>query len=230
MAKRKLGTHFLKQWREYRGVSLRKLAGSMESEPGVELTSHANIGRIENMQQPYSQEIMEAVAEKLNCSVIDLLTVDPTVEGFSESGPDAKLRSSLIAFGVDGDVVEKEQKKAGVFGLKIGNSYSAMCQVNKAGLPKYDSPVLRTRYMTLSPEYDLTNKTISEYGDVLVALLAEVMGLAILDKELECRHVKFHLRSPADIPFFAAIGKGIKERDVFDAIETRGMWLYITRK
>lgn len=107
MAKRKLGTHFLKQWREYRGVSLRKLAGSMESEPGVELTSHANIGRIENMQQPYSQEIMEAVAEKLNCSVIDLLTVDPTVEGFSESGPDAKLRSSLIAFGVDGDVVEQ---------------------------------------------------------------------------------------------------------------------------
>lgn len=133
-------------------------------------------------------------------------------------------------FSVISDLVEKEQKKAGVFGLKIGNSYSAMCQVNKAGLPKYDSPVLRTRYMTLSPEYDLTNKTISEYGDVLVALLAEVMGLAILDKELECRHVKFHLRSPADIPFFAAIGKGIKERDVFDAIETRGMWLYITRK
>lgn len=53
-------------------------------------------------------------------------------------------------FSVISDLVEKEQKKAGVFGLKIGNSYSAMCQVNKAGLPKYDSPVLRTRYMTLS--------------------------------------------------------------------------------
>lgn len=107
MAKRTLGTHFLKQWREYRGVSLRKLAGLMESEPGVELTSHANIGRIENMQQPYSQEIMEAVAETLGCSVIDLLTVDPTVDGFSEGSPDAKLRSSLIAYGVDGTEVEQ---------------------------------------------------------------------------------------------------------------------------
>lgn len=133
-------------------------------------------------------------------------------------------------FSIVRDLVEKEKRSAGLFGLEHGGKFSAMCQVNRAGLPKYDSPVLRTRFMTLSPEYDLTDKTIAEYGDILVALLGEVIGLAFLDSELEAKHIKFHLRSPADIAFFAALGKGIRERDLFASIETRGMWLYITRK
>jgi len=81
MADRHLGKHFLKQWREYRGLSLRKLADRMEVEPGIQLTSHANIGRVENFQQPYTQEILEAAATALECTVTDILTVDPTKEG-----------------------------------------------------------------------------------------------------------------------------------------------------
>lgn len=81
MEKRQLGKHFLRQWREYRGLSLRKLAERMEVEPGVPLTSHANLGRIETFQQPYSQEILEAAAIALGCTVSDLLMVDPTKEG-----------------------------------------------------------------------------------------------------------------------------------------------------
>lgn len=115
MAKRKLGTHFLKQWREHKGLSLRKLASMMEAEPGVELMSHANIGRIENMQQPYSQEILEAAAEALNCTVLDLLTIDPTVQGYTDRSPDAQLRSALLAIGVDG----KELRRA-VRTIKVG--------------------------------------------------------------------------------------------------------------
>ncbi|RCL01042.1 MAG: hypothetical protein JSC189_000916 [Candidatus Tokpelaia sp. JSC189] len=81
MKKAALGKHFIRQWRKYRGLSLRKLADRMEIEPGVPLTSHANIGRIETFQQPYSQEILEAIAISLNVSVTDLLTVDPTKDG-----------------------------------------------------------------------------------------------------------------------------------------------------
>ena len=81
MAKKALGKHYIKEWREYRGYSLRRLAGMMESEPGIQLTSHSNIGRIEKMKQPYTQEILEALAVALQCSVVDLLTVDPTKEG-----------------------------------------------------------------------------------------------------------------------------------------------------
>lgn len=80
MAERHLGKHFLRQWREYRGLSLRKFADRLEIEPGVQLMSHANIGRIETFEQPYSQELLEAAAIALECSVTDLLTVDPTKE------------------------------------------------------------------------------------------------------------------------------------------------------
>lgn len=80
MKKKQLGRHYLKEWREYRGLSLRKLADRMEAEPGVPITSFANLGRIEKMQQQYSQEIMEAAAVALQCTVADLLTVNPAVE------------------------------------------------------------------------------------------------------------------------------------------------------
>jgi transcriptional regulator with XRE-family HTH domain len=80
-AERHLGHHFLRQWRQYRGLSLRDMAERMESEPGVPLTSHANIGRIETFQQPYSQEILEAASVALGCSVEAILTIDPTKDG-----------------------------------------------------------------------------------------------------------------------------------------------------
>lgn len=78
-----LGKHYIRQWREYRGLSLRKLADKMEITPGIPLTSHANIGRIETFQQPYSQDILEAIAIALNVSVIDLLSVNPIEESTS---------------------------------------------------------------------------------------------------------------------------------------------------
>ena len=53
----------------------------MEREPGIPLMSHANIGRVENFQQPYSQELLEAAAVAFDCTVEQILTVDPTKEG-----------------------------------------------------------------------------------------------------------------------------------------------------
>jgi transcriptional regulator with XRE-family HTH domain len=81
MIRRQLGRHFLRQWREYRGLSLRKLAERMEREPGEPIMSHANLGRVETFMQPYTQELLEAAALALHCSVTDLLTVDPTKDG-----------------------------------------------------------------------------------------------------------------------------------------------------
>lgn len=53
----------------------------MEGEPGETLISHASLGRIENGEQPYSQPILEALAEALNVSVASLIATDPTKEG-----------------------------------------------------------------------------------------------------------------------------------------------------
>lgn len=78
---RELGKHYIREWRKYRGLSLRRLAERMELEPGVALTSHANIQRIEKNEQPYTQEILEAIADALDCAPTDLLSVDPAKNG-----------------------------------------------------------------------------------------------------------------------------------------------------
>lgn len=78
---RERGKHFIREWRTYRKLSLRKLADRMESEPGVQLTSHSNIDRIEKGEQPYTQDIIEAIADALEVSVSELLTVDPFKDG-----------------------------------------------------------------------------------------------------------------------------------------------------
>lgn len=80
MTERHLGHHYLRQWRERRGLSLRKLADRMEREPGVPITSHANLNRIERGEQPYNQELLEAAAAALDCTVTDILTRDPFVD------------------------------------------------------------------------------------------------------------------------------------------------------
>lgn len=72
---------FIREWREYRGLSLRRLADRIDTDGDDDALSHASIGRIEQGKQPYSQPILEALAEALQVSVVDLLSVDPTKEG-----------------------------------------------------------------------------------------------------------------------------------------------------
>lgn len=81
MSERKYRKTFIREWRDRRGLSLRRLADRIEMEGPEETLSHASIGRIENGLQPYSQPIIEAIAHALDVSVVDLLERDPTKEG-----------------------------------------------------------------------------------------------------------------------------------------------------
>ena len=73
---------YIKEWRAKRGLSLRRLADRLELTPGGDLMiSHTSIGRIEKGQQPYSQPILEAIAEALGVSVWMLLEVNPEKDG-----------------------------------------------------------------------------------------------------------------------------------------------------
>lgn len=173
--------------------------------------------------------------EEFEFKLVRLLKTDGTWQAFADSwraecedlGEDFDGYAEAT-FSVVEELIDTEQQRAGVFALDWGGKFPVMCQINKAPLPKYDSPVLRVRFITLSPEYDLTEKTISEYGDVLVDLLGQVLGLAYLDGELKSRHIKFHLRSPSDQQFFRALGLGLSKHESFESIETRGAWLYIS--
>lgn len=61
---------FIRNWREDRGLTLEQLADAI----GI---THASLSRIERGLQPYSQTILENIAEKLKTDVPSLLARDP---------------------------------------------------------------------------------------------------------------------------------------------------------
>ncbi len=69
-------TH-IRDWREFRDYTLKQVEHRMEKAPGEPLITAVSIGRIERGLQPYTQPILEALAEALNCSVWELLEVNP---------------------------------------------------------------------------------------------------------------------------------------------------------
>ena len=82
MADGPYGKTFFREWRLKRGLSLRRLAARMESEPGgAPVISFASLGRIENGLQPYSQPILEALSVALGVSKGALLEMHPDKEG-----------------------------------------------------------------------------------------------------------------------------------------------------
>lgn len=70
MPKRPPSPTFIRHWREYRGLSLERLADRLS-------TTKASLSRIERGLQPYSQPLLEALAEALICTPADLLMRNP---------------------------------------------------------------------------------------------------------------------------------------------------------
>jgi transcriptional regulator with XRE-family HTH domain len=64
---------FIRQWRQHRGLTVRQLAERLK-------TSAASISRLEMGDQPYSQEVLEAIADALACEPQDLISRKPGTE------------------------------------------------------------------------------------------------------------------------------------------------------
>lgn len=73
---------YIRAWRDLRGYTLDDMVGRL-AELGVAVTG-ASLSRIERGIQPYSQDILEAIAAALDCSPADLLENDPRI-------PDAEI-------------------------------------------------------------------------------------------------------------------------------------------
>lgn len=119
------------------------------------------------------------------------------------------------------------QLKSGSFALPYENEFAAACQLNCSPLPGYVGPVLRLRFLTLSPRLDLGPYDEDVYSSVLLHLLIGV--LQISDTLWQADHIKFHLASPADRTFFAALGTPLSTSGVFESVCVKGSWLYITK-
>jgi len=69
--RRKLSRTFLKEWREFRGLTQEQAAERLN-------VSRTLLSKIENAKSPYTQGFMEAAAEAYNCDVPDLIMRDPS--------------------------------------------------------------------------------------------------------------------------------------------------------
>lgn len=66
---------FIRAWREYRGLSQDRLVERMREY--VEGFSKSTLSRIENGKQAYTQDVLEALAECLQCNPADLIMRTP---------------------------------------------------------------------------------------------------------------------------------------------------------
>jgi hypothetical protein len=118
--------------------------------------------------------------------------------------------------------------RCGIYALAgPDHSHPAFCQVNRTPLPGHPAPVVRVRMMTFSPKYDYGEFEIQEYAQILMGLFSGVIQLS--DTIMESREIKFHLRSIADRQFFAALSAPLSSHRLFQAVEVKGMWLYVTK-
>lgn len=79
MKNRVLKPNFIRAWREYRGLSLDRLVDRMSSDlTSEQFITKTSLSRIERSLQPYSQPLLEAIAEALQCQPADLIMRNPS--------------------------------------------------------------------------------------------------------------------------------------------------------
>jgi transcriptional regulator with XRE-family HTH domain len=67
---------YIREWREYKGLTLERLAERVGERIGG--FTHASLSRIERGLQPYSQPVLEAIANALGTDPASLLMRNPT--------------------------------------------------------------------------------------------------------------------------------------------------------
>lgn len=67
---------FIKAWRKKRDLTLAKLSERLEVEESYEV-SEGQLSRIERGEQPYTQDLLEAIARIISCEPQDLIMRDP---------------------------------------------------------------------------------------------------------------------------------------------------------
>jgi hypothetical protein len=118
-------------------------------------------------------------------------------------------------------------KTGGLYALYDGDIVHAICQVNRLLMSRYTTPILRARLTTVSPVYDFGSADTDSYAQVLIALFGGVVWLS--RDTLAANHIRFHLRSPGDAQFFAAL-KLSTPLSLFSKFAIRGSWVECTMK
>lgn len=131
-------------------------------------------------------------------------------------------------FGVLGALAKEGHPKAEVYGFHVGAECWVICEANHTMIPGYNDYVLRVRNMTFAPRFDFEDVGVDAYGKALTGLFGGILALS--HSLRPAPYIKFHLRSPADRTFFQSLTEPLLQIPVFDTVEVKGAWLYVTKK
>lgn len=138
---------------------------------------------------------------------------------------------SAIPVAIFNEIMERDAAKTGLYVAQADDgSFGAVCMVNHARIPGYVGPVLRVRHILLSPRFDLGEWEISDYVEVIFAILNGVIERSEKDAKLKANHIKLHARSPSDMQFLQALGTALGKANVYASVQVKGTWLYITKE
>lgn len=135
---------------------------------------------------------------------------------------------AVATFGVLGPLAQNGHPKAEVYGFHVGIDCWVVCEANHTMIPGYDGYVLRVRNMTFAPRFDFEDLGVDAYGKALTGLFGGILALSHAVRA--AKHIKFHLRSPADRTFFQSLTEPLLKIPEFDTVEVKGAWLYVTKK
>ena len=101
------------------------------------------------------------------------------------------------------DALTKDGDHPTLYCLSDGEKIHAACQVSRLMMSKFPTPVLRARFVNVSPIYELGVADAGQYAQILVALFSGIVWLS--RDTLSAGHIRFFLKSPGDSQFFAAL-------------------------
>ena len=101
------------------------------------------------------------------------------------------------------DGLTKDGDNPNLYCLSDGERVHAACQVSRLMMSKFPGPILRTRFIIVSPVYDLGIADAGQYAQMMVALFSGIVWLS--RDTMSASHIRFFLRSPGDAQFFAAL-------------------------
>jgi len=101
------------------------------------------------------------------------------------------------------DGLTKDGDHPTLYCLSDGEKVHAACQVSRLMMSKFPTPILRARFVVVSPVYELGQADAGQYAQIMVALFSGIIWLS--RDTLSAGHIRFFLKSPGDSQFFAAL-------------------------
>ena len=117
------------------------------------------------------------------------------------------------------DGLTKDGDHPSLYCLSDGERIHAACQVSRLMMSKFPSPILRARFILVSPIYELGIADAGQYAQMMVALFSGIVWLS--RDTMSASHIRFFLKSPGDSQYFAALQAATPGVAVFEVHDRR---------